>query len=100
MSENLVLLDQLTQITEKHVVMELVLILVIFTYFVHISGCYFDGRRFKNGDQFNLSTDPCVHCTCKVRYILLSGRCLGPGVEWKTVAPEVADSYPVGDEGF
>ncbi|XP_060564132.1 BMP-binding endothelial regulator protein-like [Ruditapes philippinarum] len=28
-------------------------------------GCYFDGRKFSNGDKFNLSTDPCVHCSCQ-----------------------------------
>ncbi|XP_052814283.1 BMP-binding endothelial regulator protein-like [Mya arenaria] len=28
-------------------------------------GCYFDGRRFADGDRFNLTTDSCVQCSCK-----------------------------------
>ncbi|KAH3751568.1 BMP-binding endothelial regulator protein-like [Dreissena polymorpha] len=28
-------------------------------------GCYFDGRHFREGERFNLSTDMCVQCACE-----------------------------------
>ena len=33
----------------------------------YFTGCFFDGRQFENGAKFNLSSDTCVQCVCKVK---------------------------------
>ncbi|XP_041374803.1 BMP-binding endothelial regulator protein-like [Gigantopelta aegis] len=29
------------------------------------TGCFYSGKEYKDGDEFSLTTDPCVKCTCE-----------------------------------